>query len=282
MLKDSELKKCSDPFFRIIENELVIPGVKGTHKFLHVSDVHMSIYDELSDEAEKEKAEGCENSWMKLKEDFTGWMCEPFGEAQKISSREAMEKIFAFAGEESPEALLMSGDMIDFPCGACDRLMEKLLGAYPGEYIYVPGNHDWNFDGKVRKDDVFVHESDGFAVVGVNDCGLTLSDTQLAKLTDIVESGKQIILLMHAPVATDSNREQLKGFGEYFSVDPERDDADENRKKFVKLITDNENVRYILCGHLHGYHVSEFAPGRKQIACSGSNSGFVHRVTVHG
>lgn len=282
MLLDSNLKKCSDPFFRIIENELIIPGLMREYKIMHVSDIHMSIFDGLSDDTEKEEAIGREENWMKLKEDFTHWMNEPYGDEQKISSREVLAKIMNLAKTENPDVFVLSGDIIDFPSGAGDRLLEKEFGNYHGDYIYVPGNHDWEFNSKIRPDDVVICDKGEFIIAGVNDSGLTLSDAQLAKLTDLANGGKPMILVMHAPIATDSNREQLKGFGEYFSADPEREDADENRKKFVKLIEEYENIRYILCGHLHGYHESEFASGRKQYACSGSNSGFVHMVTVRG
>ena len=37
-----------DPFYQIRENTLRLPGVKGTHVFLHVSDTHVSTLDALS------------------------------------------------------------------------------------------------------------------------------------------------------------------------------------------------------------------------------------------
>ena len=36
-----------DPFYQIRENTLRLPGVKGTHVFLHVSDTHVSTLDAL-------------------------------------------------------------------------------------------------------------------------------------------------------------------------------------------------------------------------------------------
>ena len=58
--------------------------------------------------------------------------------------------------------------------------------------------------------------------------------------------------------------------------------VDENARAFVELCVQSDAVRAILCGHVHGYHAMEFAPGKAQIIGSQGMAGAIDLVTVAG
>ena len=268
-----------DPFYRIVDSEIAIPGVTGTHTLMQVSDLHLAVYDELSDDAEREKAVSCEANWMTLREDFTRWHSEPFDDSKRIPSAEVLKKMLALAEAMRPEALLMTGDMLDFVGPAGVRAMRAALAGYGGRLIYVDGNHDAGTGG-VRVGGAEVARLDGFTVVGINDGALTVSDPELAELKALCAEGTPLIVAQHVPALTEASREKIVGFGEYFYIDAASRDA--NAAEFVRLERDEEAVRAVLCGHLHCFVRSEIAPGKPQLCASSALCGFVHRITVKG
>ena len=104
-----------DSFFWFRRNRLTLPGVKGEHLLMHISDTHLNVTDELSTPEERAESEKQEAMWAVFKEkfargqlDFAKGNDEPYGDAQRISTVEAFEKQLALAGELKPEALLLS------------------------------------------------------------------------------------------------------------------------------------------------------------------------------
>ena len=72
--------------------------------------------------------------------------------------------------------------------------------------------------------------------------------------------------------------EKLRGVNPYFYIDGET--ADENSREFISLCVSSDAIRAVLCGHVHGYHAVEFAPGKPQIVGSQGMAGAVHLFTV--
>ena len=268
-----------DPFYRVVDSEIVVPGVSGTHTLMQVSDLHLAVCDELSDEAEREKAASCEANWMTLREDFTRWHSEPFDDSKRIPSAKVLEKMFALAEAMKPEVLLMTGDMLDFIGPAGVRLMRKALAGYGGSLVYVDGNHDVGTGG-VREGGAEVVRLDGFTVIGVNNGGMTVEDAELARLKALCAEGGPVIVAQHIPVLTEASREKIAGFGEYFYIDAASRDA--NAAELVRIERDDVAVKAVLCGHLHCFVRSEVAPGKPQLCASSALCGFVHRITVKG
>ena len=100
-----------DKFFWFKENRIVIPGVKGEHVFMHLTDSHIDVVDELSTPEEREKYDYQHELWAKYKKVFADKNNEPYGEPQMIPMLEAFEKALALAEELQPEALLIHGRM---------------------------------------------------------------------------------------------------------------------------------------------------------------------------
>ena len=275
-------------FFQIRENELRLPGVTGEHIFLHISDTHISVADERSTGEEREKAGKQEESWQKQRKSFAEAFHEPFNPEHTISSREVLHKLFAYAKEACPECFLLSGDILDYRHPAGFRLLEKELAAYGGEYLFVPGNHEGNYESHPEltafnrgSAGVTVYRGNGFLIAALDDSGKTVSDRQLEELRTISEGDVPAVLLTHIPIATAQNEEEMKRFGDYFSISEKSED--ENARELVRLLSKQDSaVCGILCGHVHGYHSSVYAGERRQICASSGLVGFVHRFTVRG
>ena len=268
-----------DPFYRMVDSEITIPGVSGTHILMQISDLHLAVSDELSDEAEREKAAACEANWMTLREDFTRWHSEPFDDSKRIPSAKVLEKMLALAEAMKPEVLLMTGDMLDFIGPAGVRAMREALGGYGGRLIYVDGNHDVGTGG-VREGGAEVVRLNGFSVIGVNNGGMTVCDAELAALKALCAEGEPLIVAQHIPALTEASRGKIVGFGEYFYIDADSPDA--NAAELVRIERDEAAVKAVLCGHLHCFVRSEIALGKPQLCASSALCGFVHRITVKG
>ncbi len=273
-------KIINDPFYRIHDSEIIIDGLQREYVFMHISDLHMNVCDELSDENEKEEGKQSEKTWLELREYFANSFGEPYGEAHMISSEKAVDKMIALAEEMKPEALLLSGDMLNFTNGGSVRSLRKKLASYGGRFMFVPGNHDSGNSTLLAGDGVQVINCGEFMVVGIDNSARSLSDVQLAELKALCALGKPIIMLQHIPIMTDINREYLTGFGEYFSVDINGEDA--NGAELAKIEAEAPTIKAILCGHIHGHRELGISEGKRQISASSGLVGFVHRVTVRG
>ena len=93
-----------DSFFWFKENRLHIPGVKGKHLFMHITDTHILACDALSTPAERAATERRQALWADYKEKFARGLLnsskgidEPYGAPQRIPTAEAFAKMLALA-----------------------------------------------------------------------------------------------------------------------------------------------------------------------------------------
>ena len=271
---------ANDPFYRICDSEIIIEGLQKEYVFMHISDLHMNVCDELADEIETEEGKQSEKTWLELREYFANSFGEPFEEVHKIPSEEAVDKMLALAEELKPEVLLLSGDILNFTNGGSVRSLRKKLAAYSGKHMFVPGNHDSAKWTRLVSDGAQVIDFGEFMIVGIDNSERTINDIQLAELKALCALGKPIIMLQHIPIMTEVNREYLTGFGEYFSIDINGEDA--NGAELAKIEAEEPRIKAILCGHIHGHRELGISEGKRQISASSGLVGFVHRVTVRG
>ncbi len=278
----------NDNFFQITQNRIEISGVKGEHRFLHISDTHICHTDSLSTPQEADMAAKKEASWQNVKRDFAIHFGERFGKEQEISSTRAFGKLIDYAAEQKPKALIMSGDIVDFVHSAGLRFVTDSLKKSGLTYLYANGNHEGSFASHPElmclnggTDDIGVYHGDGFVIAAIDNSAKTVSDKQLMQLKAIFECGTPIILVMHIPLSLEYNREDMKVFGEYFLLKDTTEDK--NAKELIEMIVAHDSpVKAILCGHVHGYHKGDFAPGRPQICSSSSLIGAIDDVVICG
>ena len=273
-----------DSFFWFRENRLVIPGVRGEHTFMHITDTHVNVWDEDSAPEDRERAEKQDEMWKTFKGRFAGANGEPYGDPQRIPTREAFEKQLALAEELKPEALLLSGDNLEWSHPAGLRYLERKLGEYGGPYMILPGNHEDQTFGSLWKPGVRVREFDGFRIAAVDDSRKTVSREDLDTLHALCAEGIPLIILCHIPLSTPNCKEECKekmtGMNDYFYIDGET--ADDCGREFVALCAGEDAVKAVVCGHVHGYYRMELVPGKPQIIGSQGMAGAVHLLTVCG
>ena len=276
-----------DSFFWFRRNRLVIPGVRGTHVLMHITDTHVSTADALSTPEEREQTEKQEALWAVYKENFARGKLEfskgndePYGDPQRISTVAAFEKQLALAEELKPEALLLSGDNLDHMHPAGERYLAGKMRAYSGRFLCVPGNHEAPACEGVWDTGVRTLELEGFRIAAVDNSQRTVSRANLDALRALCADGVPMIVLCHVPISTPYCREEMRRLIDYFYIDSET--QDENGREFVDLCAENGAIRAVLCGHVHGYHAMELVPGKPQIIGSQGMAGAVHILTVEG
>ena len=151
---------------------------------------------------------------------------------------------------------------------------------FPLPFLCVPGNHESASLPGVWEPGVRLLDYGEFRVAAVDDRLGSVSTEDLDRLEALGAEGIPLIVCCHIPVAAAPNRESMRRYGPYFSVDGET--ADENGRRFVRFLTDCPAVKLVLCGHIHGYSNEEIAPGKRQITSSQGMIGFIHRLTVRG
>ena len=276
-----------DSFFWFRRNRITIPGVRGEHLFLHITDTHINAADAESSDEERAESEKQETMWASFKEKFARGQLpfsvgndEPYGDPQRITTLEAFEKQIALAEELKPEALLLSGDNLERMHGAGERYLKRKLAAYSGKFLCVPGNHEAPACDGCWAPGVRTLDFDGFRIAAVDNSQKTVSRADLDTLHALCGEGTPLIILCHVPICTPCCKEELHRVMDYFYIDG--DTADENGKEFVELCEKNDTVKAVLCGHVHGYHATELVPGKPQIIGSQGMAGAVHLFTVAG
>ena len=269
-----------DPYIRVIDNELILPGMKGRHVFLHISDTHLCVSDDLSTEEEKAEAIARDERWMVGKENFAKSFGEPFSDAQRITTAAGFDKLLAFAREEAPDALILTGDNLEWMHPAGERFLAGRMENCGLPFLCVPGNHESASLPGVWESGVHVLDFGEVRLAAVDDRLGTVAREDLDRLEELAEAGVPMIVCTHIPVAARCNRDFIRRFGVYFSID--RETEDDNGRRFVNFLETSPAVKMVLCGHIHGYSDTEIVPGKRQITASQGMIGFVHRLTVRG
>lgn len=268
----------------ILLHEHIIP-FKGIKKkvIYHFSDSHLTEYDEISDEAEAEKAKKQTEAWEGVRKGFAVAYGEPYGEAQQQSPKTHFENLLRCS--ESGDALVIAGDTLDYINGANLRLSEKMLSALTVPYIAVCGNHELpkNIPDGYRISDakkpIQTLDLGDMVIVGVENAQRKISNEQLDEINAVLDSGKPILIVMHVPVMTEGNKHLLEKNGVYFQLNYEGC-PDENIA-FINLIKSrNDRIIAVLAGHLHYGNISEIAPGVTQYVSSQGVTGNINRYVI--
>ena len=259
--------------------------VKGIKKKIiyHFSDIHLTEYDSLSDEAETVKAKESTASWAKGRLGFAKSNNESTAEELQLSTGEHFSNLISLA--ESGDAFVMTGDICDYINGANMRKIDADLENTKVPFLAVCGNHDKAIDipdGHVYsalKNPVQTLDLGDMLLVGFDDSERQITSYQIDRLKEILSQSKPMIIAMHIPVMTEGNKEKLINCGEYFKLNHENASAE--TLEFIEILKQNaDKIIAVFAGHLHFANNSEIAPGLTQYVSSQGLLGNINRYEI--
>jgi len=270
----------NDPYFQVTERIIPIAGLKEEVQIFHMSDLHLIVTDENSTEEWKAFAQKQRDAWQGVRLSFAKLYGDAYDEPHLIQPEEALAKYIALVNEKKPHGLLMTGDMLnDFSTETIDFL-GKALQDVEIPRMWVRGNHEVGNDEAylpyTGEGSVQILRFGNLSLLGIDNSRKKISRelSETVKSAALQESaqGNVPVLAMHIPVKTPYNTAETAIFNPYFLLGG--DDVDAESAEFLAYLQEEScPIAAILCGHVHGHHISEYAPGKKQICCSSAMVG---------
>lgn len=256
----------------ITEETVYIEGLEGEYTLLFLTDTHVVVKDgqAAGQEAENEAA----RYLMMINE-------------EGISAAEQFPEWIQYANNLEVDAVLLGGDIIDTPSRANLQWLEEQLSQLKMPYLYVPGNHDWNYPWEYMtkvgratylpllepfmqgNTAVQLLDLGEFYVLGIDDSSGQVDREVLSEYEQLLTQGCPVIVAAHVPFSTQSVLGKAKetwdspvviGAGAYGGIYP-----DEYSEEFMKKITAADSpVELILAGHVHFYD-RDFVWGEKEV-----------------
>ena len=272
---------------------VVIPGLTGEYKFLHVTDTHVSAF---SDNDVK--------SWTSTRVTYNTARRNSFM-ADGLFAEERFPLLFDYANEIQADGMFLTGDLIDFPSEKNIALLYENVGRFSGKSIFCLGNHDWNYsDDYMTGNAVTVNrplfndltggdpylsyvEYDEFLVVAVDNSSDVVTDDTVNKFLALCEKGKPIVLLLHVPLHADTLEPDVrKAWGNRnITMGPGAMGSDWGSvQTFYNAVAVDENspVVAVFAGHVHFNHEDTLPNGITQYVTSTGYTGDCRVVTIKG
>lgn len=266
---------------QVIEEELVLPGVKSEYDLLFLTDTHVVIQDESDSEQVAANgvarvAEFVNNEGASAKQQLSDWM--------------------DYAVEEQVDAVLMGGDIIDYPSKASIAYLDKQLNKLSMPYLYTMGNHDWTYPWEYMTETaeqeyrpllepymgentyIGTWETEDLLVITVDNSSGQVRPEALETYEKLLQTDKPVIVMLHVPLMTQSvlgrarevwDSPVVLGAGNYGGIYP-----NEESTRFVELTTAKDSpVELVLAGHVHFYD-KDYISGDKDILQIVGDAGF--------
>lgn len=264
-----------------IENvKITIPGVTTPVKFMHLSDTHLTLFDET--DSESAVAEMTVRGQMFDTQVGDG-----------IPREDKLTEFYVFAEAEGVDQILLSGDIIDAPSNGNMKFLSELVGNSSVPSIYTLGNHDWSFSDNYQGErdkympgfsDIFgeidpdteekywdnictVYEYDGFVLVAADNSTDQVHSAITSILKNYAKSGTPVILMLHVPVSCETAVADVSAmWGRDIAIGSAALNPNSNTKQFVDFIRSADStVVAIFAGHTHLSHVDDVSPNNDTV-----------------
>ncbi len=267
-----------------------IPGLTKEYKFLYVTDAHIIVSDDTESEKVKQYA---------LKR------MESFAQNNDLSIKKQFEIWLSEAEQEQVDAVLLGGDIIDFPSDANINYLDEHLSNIDVPYLYTPGNHDWTYPWEYMTEhaeenylsllkpymqsnsSIQQMEFEEFIIVSIDNSTNQIAPEALEEYKTILQKGKPVIVMLHVPLSTQSVLTKAKetwrsgvvlGSGNYGGIYP-----DEVSTEFINLTTAEDSpVVAVLAGHVHFYDKDMINENIVQIVGDAGYKGQAMWIAVKG
>ncbi len=266
----------SDPYLQITEYTVPLAGLEREVTLLQVSDLHIAVADAQSSDAEREHVAEQVHAWESVRLDFARRYGDAYDEPHLLPPEEGLSHFVQLANDLHPDALLLTGDMMNEYSDANLRLLQAALARVNVPWMFVVGNHEAGHEAALSP---LLQAGKTVQTLSVGNCKLIgLHDAQKkldrAQLEAALSEAKDCVpvLVMHIPVLTAYNQRETSVFDPYFLLGSGQVDA-ETQAFLDELQWENSPFRLLLCGHVHGKHVSQFRPGCRQLCASSAMVG---------
>ncbi|MBP3666318.1 MAG: metallophosphoesterase [Clostridia bacterium] len=272
---------------------VVIPGLTGEFKFLHVTDTHVSAFSDADIK-----------SWTTTRYNYNIARRNAFM-ADGLFAEERFPLLFDYADEIGADGMFLTGDLIDFPSEKNIALLYENINRIKAKSIFCLGNHDWNyaddymtgnavtvnrplFNDLTNGDPYFSYaEYDGFIVAAIDNSSDVVTDETVDKFLALYEKNKPIILLLHVPFHADTLEPDVKKAwgGRNITMGPGAMGSDWGsviRLYNAVCVAEDTPVVAVFAGHVHFNHEDTFPNGIKQYITSTGYTGDCRVVTVKG
>ena len=261
----------SDPFFQITEIPVPLKGLEKPVDLLQITDLHIAHAEPDSTEERKERVAHQKHAWEDVRRQFAVRYGDSLEPEHLPDPEEGWKHVVDLANSASVHGVLFCGDMMeDYSAENLSYLAEGLK-AIRIPWMWVCGNHETGheqeYEPYMQGDPSFqILDLDGVRVIGINNANKQVTAEQRLRIVRAAE-GRTAVLAMHIPMLTAFNPEVKKEFGEYFLMGT--GDVQPDTAAFLEeIVRPDYPVSAVLCGHVHGRHISDVAPGRKQICAS--------------
>ncbi len=270
---------------KLIINEYKIKAENVSKKTIyHFSDCHLTLWDELSDEQETEKAKKQTAEWVNIRKYFANSHNETYGEMQQADARIHFENLVDES--KNGDAVILAGDTFNYLNSANIRAAEVKLNELNIPYMLLCGNHDMPKDLpesgilSSAKQPYQIIDFDDMAIIGFDDSDRIITNQQINALSELLSKGKPIIIAMHIPIKTEGNKDKLEKCGEYFYIN--YDGCPKENLEFIDIIKANSNkILCVLAGHLHFADNTEIAPDLVQYVSSQGITGNLNKYMIN-
>ena len=266
-------------------------GLKKEYKFFQISDMHISYCDSESVDADIKEHNRCEERWLEQKKEFANDHNELCDDRYNMESTELFEALLDRAKEFNPDAIILSGDIMDRITDSNIRYLKNLFSKIEIPIIYCPGNHDYmdidhNFINPYEIVKDFTNDPEfniidyGEFVLLAVDNNKSISKMQLELLKVQIASDKKLLLVEHKPLLLGEFGDKLlSNIGSYFFMGTSKDT--DTTKEYVNLVKENSD-RFIavLCGHIHFAREYKITENLMQISTSSGLIGAGREIII--
>lgn len=270
--------QTGDPYLQITSYKLPLVGLEREVTLLQISDLHLSVAEETSSGEMKQHVEKQKKAWEPVRKDFARLYGDAYDESHLLQPEEGLAHYVKLVNTLRPDAVLFSGDLLDDFSEENLRCFTSALAQLEAPWIWVRGNHEQGHDdalapylqgGKLAQ----TLSAGNWKLIGLDNANKRVSAAQTAAvLAEAKEEGCVPVLAMHIPALTEYNREETTCFNPYFLLGT--GEVDEETAAFLADLQREDNpFAAVLCGHVHGKHVSSYRPGHLQICTSSAMVG---------
>ncbi len=277
-----------------ISEEEVDIGLSKPMDIMFIADTHISLCDERDSDL-KDKA---------------GSRYAMFQSPEGVSADKVFAAEMEYVKKQSPDLLILGGDIIDSAMYASIDYVKEELGKTGVPYVYGMGNHDFEYGDEYYTDKAYSdylprlsgvsQTSDGYQVVKYQDFSVLVVDDDnnqvtagaLDELKELVSGGKPVILCMHVPIEPDegySDDLMKKSISAWGAYDDGRSRVllgdhgcipNDVTREFIDIVKSGDsNVKIVLAGHVHFADESKLTDRLTQIVTGAGFEGYM--INLH-